>query len=149
MFRNLHFGFKFAGLCAAALVASTFTACGSDNKDNGATTGTGSVAAGQTAATKYLCTTCHGSDFSGSTTSLTGATMATGIGSWDAATIVNAILNGKDDDNATLCAPMPVFSMNAPPMTMQEATDIAAYLKSLPAVSKTIPESMCAAKGGT
>jgi hypothetical protein len=67
----------------------------------------------------------------------------TGIGDWDEATIKAAILTGKDDEGQDLCSVMPVF--NKANMTDVEATDVTAYLKSLPAVKKAIPESKCAA----
>jgi mono/diheme cytochrome c family protein len=73
----------------------------------------------------------------------------TGLGDWDAATIKTAILMGKDDEGQQLCSVMPLF--NKANMTDVEATDIVAYLKSLPAVKKVIPESKCAdgAAGGS
>jgi hypothetical protein len=70
----------------------------------------------------------------------------TGIGDWTTDQITTAILSGTDDDNETLCAPMPKFGSMG--MSMADATNIAAYLKSLPEVSKMVPESSCAEKGG-
>jgi mono/diheme cytochrome c family protein len=149
MFRTLHFGLIAA---CAAFVASSLSACGSDSK--GSSSSTGTVALGQTAVAKFACTSCHGADLSGSTSPYTGTTASypanltpdaeTGIGEWDADTIVTAILTGKDDDGKNLCSTMPKFStMN---MTMDEANSIAAYLKSLAPAKKEIPESMCAEK---
>lgn len=66
---------------------------------------------------------------------------ATGIGDWTDDQIVQAILTGIDDENAPLCPPMPHFQADS--MTESEARDIAAYLRTLPAVSHAVPESSC------
>jgi mono/diheme cytochrome c family protein len=141
----------------AILVVTALSACGSDNKNSGTTgaTGTGDTTMGLQAVQNRDCMTCHGTNLAGKTTpqphtmaypaNLT-PDMDTGIGSWSADTIVNAVLNGKDDENATLCSPMPKFS--ALGMTAAEATNVAAYLKSVAAVQQEIPESMCSEKGG-
>lgn len=123
--------------------------CSSNNSANDTAT-SGDATAGEAAVTKYECTKCHGNDLSGTTTVYPG-TMAypanltpdsdTGIGDWDLATIKTAILTGTDDEGKTLCSTMPVFSKMG--MTDAEATNIAAYLKSLTAVSKDIPDSEC------
>jgi mono/diheme cytochrome c family protein len=122
--------------------------CSSNDTDNPSSTG--DVTAGKAAVTKYACTNCHGADLSGTTTVYPGTTAYpanltpdkdSGIGEWDLDTIKAAILTGKDDEGKTLCSTMPVFRKMG--MTDTEATNIAAYLKSLPAVSKDVPESEC------
>jgi hypothetical protein len=131
------------------------TACSSGSNDGASA---GDPAAGKAAGMKYGCPACHSQDLSGTTTPY-ATTMTypanltpdkdTGLADWDADTIKTALLTGKDDEGKQLCSVMPVFSkMN---MTDTEANDIAAYLKSLPAVKKDVPESACggvAAGGG-
>jgi mono/diheme cytochrome c family protein len=121
-------------------------ACGGDDTSSSS----GDVTAGKEAVTKYVCKSCHGTDLSGTTTPYAGTTAYpanltpdkdTGLGDWDADTIKTAILTGKDDEGKMLCSTMPVFSKMK--MTDTEATNIVAYLKSLKAVSKEVPESEC------
>jgi mono/diheme cytochrome c family protein len=130
-------------------------ACGGDDSSGS----TGDVTAGKAAVTKYACQSCHGSDLSGSTTPVPSSTAyaanltpdaETGLGDWDSATIKTAILTGIDDEGEHLCSTMPLFGKMG--MTGTEATNIVAYLKSLSAVSKSVPESECgsgAAGSGT
>lgn len=121
--------------------------CSSSNNDASTT---GDATAGKADVAKYACSNCHGMDMSGTTTVYPGTTAypanltpdsVTGIGDWDVATIKTAILTGKDDEGKALCSTMPLFSKMG--MTEIEATDIATYLKSLPAVAKDVPESQC------
>jgi mono/diheme cytochrome c family protein len=137
---------------AALLVLVVASGCSA--KSDGAAAAAGNVTAGLAAVTKYDCKSCHGSDFAGSTKAVPGTAAYaanltpdkdTGLGEWDAATIQKAILTGVDDEDSTLCATMPRFTSKG--MTAIEATDIAAYLKSLPAVSKDIPEGNCSVAG--
>jgi mono/diheme cytochrome c family protein len=62
---------------------------------------------------------------------------ATGLGSWTDAQIKNAFLNGVDKDNKALFPIMPYFVLHN--MTDSDADAIVAYLRSIPAVSQTIP----------
>jgi mono/diheme cytochrome c family protein len=145
---HLAIGFTLASAAIAALIGTSVTGCGSDNSS----TGSGSAAQvqqGQQVVQQFACTTCHGANLAGSTTAMAGAYPAnitpdptTGIGSWDTATIVRAVLQGIDDQNATLCV-MPKFGTAPYTMTSDQANAIAAYLKSIPPVSQMIPESMC------
>ena len=111
---------------------------------------------GQEAISARACTTCHKDNLAGDTMAYMG-TMAyaanltpdeeTGLAAdWTTDMIVNAILNGVDDEGKTLCTPMPKFG--APPynMTQDEAKAIVAYLRSLPPVHNEIGESKCAEK---
>jgi mono/diheme cytochrome c family protein len=125
------------------------SACSSGSSSGN--TGTGDVTAGKAAVTKYACQSCHGQALSGSATAVTGtkayapnltADTETGLGDWDAATIKTAVLTGRDDEDRQLCATMPQFGKMG--MTDNEATNIVAYLKSLSAVSMSVPESECA-----
>jgi len=59
---------------------------------------------------------------------------ATGLAPWTVPQIVAAIKTGKDKDNRTLCTPMRTY----PNLADQDATDIATYLKSIPAVANAI-----------
>jgi cytochrome c len=133
---------------ASILAPLMLAGCPSGTTDN---TTPGDAMAGQAAVTKYACKSCHGQDLSGMTTPFAG-TMAypknltpdkdTGLGDWDMATIKSAILTGTDDEGKALCATMPAFQKMS--MSDTEATDIATYLKSLPAVKKAVPDSVCA-----
>lgn len=66
---------------------------------------------------------------------------ATGMAGWSDDMIVKAILTGVDDEDAALCPPMPHFGEEG--MADSEAHDIVAYLKSLPPVAHSVPESSC------
>jgi hypothetical protein len=67
---------------------------------------------------------------------------ATGIKAWSVTDIVAAIKKGKDKDQggAPLCPPMPAGPMGAfGGMTDADATDIAHFLRSIPAGKNMIP----------
>lgn len=70
----------------------------------------------------------------------------TGLGAWADIEIVRAMRYGIDNQQMPLCPPMPRFDGTDPTqaaMTDLEAYDIVAYLRSLPAVSRVIPDSVC------
>jgi len=146
--RHIAIGFTLASATFAALIGTSLTGCGSDNKDNGSASSP-QVSTGEQAVTQFACKSCHGNDLSGDTKAQPNS-MAypanltpdpdTGIGGWQTATIVTAILDGTDDEGAALCI-MPKF--RAAGMTEDQANAIAVYLKSVPAVTKMIPESNC------
>lgn len=148
--RHIATSFTLASAAVAVLIGTSVTGCGSDNKNSTGSSGSAAqVQQGQQAVVQFACTSCHAANLAGSTVAMSGAypanitpDPATGIGSWSTATIVNAILNGIDDENQMLCV-MPKFGTAPYSMTMDQANAIAAYLKSIPAVSQTIPESMC------
>jgi mono/diheme cytochrome c family protein len=110
----------------------------------------GSPESGKAAVTKHECSNCHGMDLSGDTnprpetmayaSNLT-PDMDTGLGGWMDDQIIKAMRTGIDDEGEALCDPMPKFDISD-----QEAADIVAYLRTLPAVKKAIPESTCAGK---
>jgi len=138
------FNYTLATAAAVALIGTSVTGCGSDNKSSGS-----QVQQGQQAVVQFSCTSCHGANLAGTTVAMSMAYPAnitpdpdTGIGSWETATIVNAILNGIDDQGEQLCV-MPKFGQAPYSMAQDQATAIAAYLKSIPAVSQMIPESNC------
>jgi mono/diheme cytochrome c family protein len=113
---------------------------GSDASAGGsdASTATGDVTAGK--AKSAACSACHGTDMSG--TAAIGAPnitpdTATGIGSWTTQQIVDALLKNVDDKGAALCAQMAATKT----LSQTDALNIAAYLKSIPAVSKDIPDT--------
>lgn len=110
---------------------------------------------GEAAVDTRMCTNCHGMDMSGTTMAL-DSTMTkfpdtkayasnltpdkeTGLGGWTDDQIDKAMRQGIDDADKPMCEPMPIFSA----MEDQEAADIIAYLRSLTAVSKDVPESSC------
>jgi nicotinate dehydrogenase subunit B len=63
----------------------------------------------------------------------------TGLGCWSDPQIINAILNGIDDQDAALCT-MPKFAARLDGGSAQAAL-IVAFLRTLPPVRKEIPES--------
>jgi hypothetical protein len=106
------------------------------------------------------CPTCHQSN--GSDGTLSGQTVArastsaypanitpdktTGIGAWADIEIIRAMRYGVDNQGLPLCPTMPHFdgsNPNQPFMTDVEANAIIAYLRSLPAVKRNIPNSTC------
>jgi mono/diheme cytochrome c family protein len=141
-------------LASIAFVAALLTAgCGEHSRSSDA------VAAGQAAVTSRDCASCHqdesGSVLAGSTTPQPGTSAypqnltpdPTGVGEWSDDQLVKAILDGIDDENEPLCPPMPHYRDEG--MTETEARNIVAYLRTLPAVSREIPESECPPlKGG-
>jgi mono/diheme cytochrome c family protein len=119
------------------------------------------IAEGKMEVIEHGCPTCHEPKESGVGT-LAGQTTPqpntkaypanltpdkeTGIGDFTDDQIVHAILHGIDDEDEALCPPMPHFVDEDLPE--DEAREIAAYLKSLPAVHHEVPESTCPEKGG-
>jgi mono/diheme cytochrome c family protein len=107
---------------------------------------------GERFAAERGCPTCHtpagAGTMSGDVTPVAG-TMAfasnltpdrtTGIGGWADEQIVRAIRYGIDADGASLCPAMPRY----PTVGDVEAHALVAYLRSLPAVEREIPGSMC------
>lgn len=72
--------------------------------------------------------------------------VATGLGGWADIEIVRALRNGVDHDQMILCPTMPRYDGsdgNTPAMSDLEADLIVEYLRSLPAVSRAIPLSVC------
>jgi len=89
---------------------------------------------GQSFAELNQCVTCHQANFAGFTVfpNIT-PDVATGIGSWTDEQIVAAIRDGKDTDGKNLCSSMARY-----PLTEEQAGDIVAFLRGLPAVSNRI-----------
>ncbi len=102
------------------------------------------------------CAACHQSPdptdgvLSGQTTPVPG-TLAygsnltpdpdTGMDFWDAGTIATSVLDGVDEHGQPLCSAMPAYVEAG--MGTGEALEIAAYLRSLPPVWRSIPASQC------
>jgi len=63
----------------------------------------------------------------------------TGIGSWTDAQITAAIRTGVDDKGESLCVSMPKFG----DLSDDETASIVAYLKSIPAVKRALPDPTC------
>jgi len=109
--------------------------------DAGSQTTVGDAVAGEALVTKNVCGSCHtgtagmlaGSD------ALKGGNLTpdadTGLGSWTDEQIAAAILTGMDDEGEQLCGTMPKYGSLG--MTQQDAMNIVAYLKSIPAISNT------------
>jgi mono/diheme cytochrome c family protein len=68
----------------------------------------------------------------------------TGIGSWSEADIVKALRSGQRPDGAPLLPPMPW--PNTASLTDEDVSAMAAYLKSIPAVSHRVPDVVPAGK---
>jgi hypothetical protein len=64
----------------------------------------------------------------------------TGLGNWTDDQIKAAILDGKDDEGATLCSVMLRYRTLG--LTDQDAQNITDYLRSLAPVSRDIPETV-------
>src|SRR5262245_49217652 len=126
----------------------SLAACGCDGGGAG-----GDAARGEAAVGSRGCKSCHGPDLSGQGTELHDPNhddtrsyasnltpdVATGLGGWTDEEIDLALRTGKDDVNAEVCEPMPIYAT----MSARESADIIAYLRRIPAVSKDIPESQC------
>jgi hypothetical protein len=150
-------------MLAVACSSSTNTIPGGQGSSGG--TGspdpcpTGTAASdGKTYVANRNCATCHNADLSGSATALTSAQIGTtvpsnvylyppnltpdkttGLGTWTITDIKFAIIHGVDNTGANLCPQMQHY-VN---MCDNEATGIATYLQSIPAVSKQVPGSIC------
>lgn len=134
-------------LLSLFLVMPLLAACGGNGSSS-----TGSVSEGQTLA-QNNCRSCHDpgdNSYSGTTASIVdgGAVFApnltpdndTGVGGWSDAQLFNAIKKGVDDQGQTLCAIMPRWGST---MSDGEINDIIAFLRTLTAVSKQVPDSTC------
>lgn len=113
---------------------------------------TASITLGKKLAADNACASCHGADFAGSTTGIPGYPKRnapnltpdndTGVGGWSDTQLGAALRTGIDDEGGKLCSVMPRFTNFSDP----DVTNVVAYLRSLPAVSKAIPESECPSK---
>jgi cytochrome c2 len=145
-----------AGVMLAAASIS-FAACVSDSPDSLIV---GSAERGAVAVKKRACDGCHEPDmggrldrFSDNTTNYPDTIsyaanltpdIATGLGRWTYLELDAAIRVGYDGVDKPMCEPMPVYST----MPDQELADIIAYLRSVPAISRAIPESSCPSQHG-
>jgi hypothetical protein len=106
------------------------------------------------------CESCHGANLAGSTVPLVSGAepglvipngtylyppnltpdMGTGLGNWTDGQINQAITEGIDNTGLDLC---PEMGRHYPNMCPDEVLGIIAYLRSIPAVSKKIPGSIC------
>jgi mono/diheme cytochrome c family protein len=89
---------------------------------------------GKALAEQNQCVTCHQENFAGFTVfpNIT-PDLETGIGAWTDAQIVAALRDGKGPDGSRLCTTMQRYSF-----TDDEAADVVAFLRGLPAVSNPI-----------
>jgi hypothetical protein len=99
------------------------------------------------------CPSCHTSDMGGTSTPLsqyvaTGnylyppnltPDMTTGVGSWRDNDLALAITEGIDNQSERLCPQMQHY----PGMCTSEVNGVIAWLRSLPAVSRQVPRSIC------
>lgn len=149
-----------ASRLAAILIVASGIGCGDGNGDGGADLGM-QAAIGREFVQQRGCPTCHQSrnaadgTLSGQTTPQPGTMayprnltpdVATGLGAWADIEIVRAMRYGINHQQLPLCPPMPHFDGSdpaQPAMTDVEADAIVAYLRSLPAVARPVPASMC------
>ena len=144
--------FSLLSISSVALLVSiaSLAACSSSNDSAPGTP----EAQGQAVVKAQGCTDCHGTDLSGSangipkyptrnTPNLT-PDKDTGVGGWSDVQLKTAIRTGVDDEGAELCAVMPRFK----DLSDSDVDHVIAYLRSLPAVSKEIPDSECPKDAG-
>jgi len=118
------------------------------------------VDAGLSLIKQMKCMHCHGTLLSGNNTGIqgVGGAMAyppnltpdptTGLGCWTNAEVVNAILNGIDDQGMALCPPMPQFGHVDGGLDMQSAALVVDYLRSLSPIVNQVPDTECPATTG-
>jgi len=73
--------------------------------------------------------------------------METGIGKWSEQDIVTAVRTGKRPDGTVLLPPMPWPMYNS--LTDEDVWALAAYLKSIPAVSHKVPDKVAPGQNPT
>ena len=107
----------------------------------------GSIDAGGQLVEAWGCHGCHTADLSGNPSGIGFAypknltpDLVTGLGCWTDDEIARAVLTGIDDEGEQLCV-MPKFEGSIDDAGIAE---IVAYLRSIRAVSKVIPETTCA-----
>jgi mono/diheme cytochrome c family protein len=142
---------------AILLVALALAGCGGNDADN-ADLGSEALI-GREFVKQRGCAQCHQAPRSGAPTLGGGVEVMpgvfsanltpdgeTGLGHWADITIVRAMRYGIDDEQMSLCPPMPHFDGSDPKypfMTDVEANAIVAYLRSLKPVDNAVPESEC------
>jgi len=134
---------------ALVIAALALTGCGGSD-----TTTEPSVETGADLVKTNACGSCHTSAkstdgvLSGQDVVVTGTKAYgpnitpdkdTGIGSWTDQQIIDAIRKGTDDEGQSLCAVMPRFAS----LSDADMASMVLYLRSIPAVKRSVPESMC------
>jgi mono/diheme cytochrome c family protein len=100
----------------------------------------GDVAMGRMASTMRGCAACHGADLGGAVSGTPGQNLtSSNLGDWTDAEMTRAILDGIDDEGATLCTSMPAFRTSR--MTGEEVCNIVAYLRSLDPVTRDVVDT--------
>lgn len=136
-----------AWFAAALTLSSLAIGCGpGDNGTDAAITpdaapvncSTGDVTGGRAATARRACTSCHGADLGGATSGTPGPNLTT-LDDWSDQEITRAILDGVDEDGSPLCASMTRF--RAIGVDATEACNIVAYLRSLDAVARDVPDT--------
>jgi mono/diheme cytochrome c family protein len=132
------------------LLALLSAACGEDGEQSTeklSAEQASAIATGKALVQARVCTTCHGTDLSGSAVAYPGTAVYasnltpdtdTGLGAWSDAQLLAAVLDGVDDDGAQLCSVMPTY--RAMGMSEEQAQKVVAYLRSLPAKKHAVPE---------
>jgi len=114
------------------------------------------VALGMALVASHKCHNCHGTTLSGNNDGVPSLTAegglayppnltpdpATGLGCWTNAQIVNAILNGVDNQGMPLCSPMPLFGHEGDAgLDDMQAEAVVEYLRSLPIAVNNVPNT--------
>jgi hypothetical protein len=121
-------------------------------------TADGAALPGESLVLMYRCANCHQSTnaadgiLSGQSTPRPN-TMAygsnltphptAGLGMWTEDQVVRAIREGIDESGRMLCRTMPRYGSAPANMTVEQARQIAQYLRSLPPIDRRIPMSVC------
>jgi hypothetical protein len=161
----LGFGFSVAAVLAcsssgtSSLSGQASQASGDGGSGSCGTMGT-AVADGAGYVQAEGCESCHGANLAGRLTPLVSGEEpglvivsghllyppnltpdpTTGLGDWTDAQINLAITEGIDNLGLDLC---PEMGRHYPDMCPDEVTGIIAYLRSIPAVTQKVPESIC------
>ena len=100
----------------------------------------GDVTMGRMATTTRGCASCHGADLGGAVSGTPGHNLtSTNLGSWTDGELTRAILDGVDDEGATLCTSMTRFRVAR--MTGEEVCNIVAYLRSLDPITRDVADT--------
>jgi hypothetical protein len=140
-----------AGSAGSAGSAGQAGSAGAGGGAGGSGGNPGNVSAGETLVSRGECRRCHDNDLGGSNTFISPGVFArnitphqaTGIGSWTDEQLRRAIRDGVGKDGAPLCPTMPRFGAGPSGFSSDEAQDIVAYLRSRPAIDRTITDSTC------
>lgn len=100
----------------------------------------GDAAAGARAVTMRGCAGCHGADLGGATRGAPGQNLSpTNLGAWSDFELAAAILDGRGQDGAPLCASMTRFRSVG--MTGDQVCDVVAHLRTLAPITRDVADT--------